>query len=443
MTEPMRRIRNLPADDTSNGWSGILPPRVERPSLMGDIRADWVVVGAGFAGLAAARRLAMNRPNDSIALIEAEAAGEGASGRNSGFAIDVPHNVGSSLAELDGSHRYIRLSRAAIAHLEDLIAAHGIDCDWSRRGKYHAAVSAQGVREVLEPLTKELDALAEPWRWLDAQALTAEIGTPYYRAAVYTPGGGLLNPAALCRGLADSLPGNVMLHERTPVTALDSANGIRLTTPGGSVSAPRMILTVNGWAEQFGAYRGRLLRFAAHASLTRQLTTAERERLGGVDDWGLTPANAFAGVTMRFTRDHRILIRQNLHYCPGLRQSAADRAANRAHHQRLFHGRFPMLAEVTLEHTWTGYVCLSRNHAPGFGRVAPNVWAAVCQNAVGVTKGTIGGLLAADMACGVDNPLISDMESLGTPSPLPPRPFLDLGVRVRSAWELWRWRREK
>ena len=111
-------------------------------------------------------------------------------------------------------------------------------------------------------------------------------------------------------------------------------------------------------------------------------------------DGARTPANAFAGITMRLTRDHRILIRHNLHFCPGLRQGAADRAANRARHQRLFRGRFPMLPVVTVEHTWTGYVCLSRNHAPGFGRVAPNIHSAVCQNAVGVTKGTIGGLLA-------------------------------------------------
>jgi glycine/D-amino acid oxidase-like deaminating enzyme len=102
-----------------------------------------------------------------------------------------------------------------------------------------------------------------------------------------------------------------------------------------------------------------------------------------------------------------------------------------------------MLSEVAIEHTWTGYLCLSRNHAPGFGRVASNVWAAVCQNAVGVTKGTIGGLLAADMACGVDNELISDMESLGTPAKLPPRPLLGIGVRARMAWELWRARDER
>ncbi|MEL6197980.1 MAG: FAD-dependent oxidoreductase, partial [Pseudomonadota bacterium] len=88
------------------------------------------------------------------------------------------------------------------------------------------------------------------------------------------------------------------------------------------------------------------------------------------------------------------------------------------------------------------FVCLSRNSAPGFGKLASNVWSAVCQNAVGVTKGTIGGMLAADMATDRDNPLIDDMLSLGEPSSLPPRPFLDIGVRTRFAWELWSNRHE-
>jgi glycine/D-amino acid oxidase-like deaminating enzyme len=95
-----------------------------------------------------------------------------------------------------------------------------------------------------------------------------------------------------------------------------------------------------------------------------------------------------------------------------------------------------------MEHTWTGYVCLSRNGAPGFGQVAPNVWSAVCQNAVGVAKGTISGQLAAEMALGEDDPLIADMISLGTPTPVPPRPLLDIGVRARFAYELFRSRHE-
>ena len=439
----MTRIGLLPADDQTNGWSGILSPRDEQPVLDVDVRADWVVVGAGFAGLAAARRLARNRPGEQVVLVEAQAVGEGASGRNSGFAIDLPHNVGSSMAELDGSHRFMRLARAAIEHLQGEVEAHQIDCQWARRGKYHAAVSTRGTREVLEPFAKELEALGETYEWVDKARLDPLLGTAHFNAAVYTPGCILMNPAALTRGLAESLPDNVTLYERSPVTEVDYRNGVSLKTPRGSVYAPRMIITVNGLAGEFGFYQGRLLRFAAHASLTRRLTDAEHEAIGAIDEWGLTPANAFAGITMRYTADRRILIRHDIHYQPSLRVDDRKRETVRRRHEKLFHERFPRLPQVTLEHTWTGFICLSRNGSPGFGRVAPNVHASVCQNAVGVTKGTIGGILAADMACEQDNPLIADMQSLGEPDALPPSPMLDVGVRAKLAWELWKARGER
>ena len=439
----MAKISILPKDDRTNGWSAILPKRPITAALNGAQHADWVVIGAGFAGLAAARRLAENRPNDKVILIEAHEVGEGASGRNSGFAIDLPHNVGSSLQELEGSHRFIRLSRAAIKYHEDAVAAGNIQCNWAERGKYHAAVHESGRENTLVPYTKELDALDEEYRWLDRAELKKEIGTDYFHSALYTKGGYLMNPAALTRGLADTLPENVSLHEHTPVTEAEFSNGVRLTTPGGSVAAPTAILAVNGFATQFGFYKNSLLSFVSHASLTRPLTSAERTALGGEDDWGLTPVNAISGVTMRLTQDHRILMRQRFRYAPSFRRPAAEAVQSRADHEKLFKKRFPMLPDVRMEHTWRGFVCLSRNHAPGFGRLGPNVLGAVCQNAVGVTKGTIGGVLAADMACGEDNPLIADMESQGEPQRLPPRPFLDLGVHARFAMEMWRGRREK
>ena len=436
------RIDLLPENDRTNGWAAHLPPRTPRPHLTGEVRADWIVVGAGWSGLAAARRLAENRPSDRIVVIDAAAASDGASGRNSGFAIDLPHTIGGSADENEGALGYMRLARAAIAFLKEQIEVHGIDCDWREKGKYQAAVTGRGVEEYLDPFAAALARLGEPFEWIEGPALAARLGTSHFTRAVYTPGGALMNPVALVRGLADSLPANVELYEHTPAVSVEYANGTRIATPEGTIRAPRCILAVNGFAPGFGAFKNRVLPMAAQASLTRPLTEAEQAAYAVAQDWGMTPANSFVGITMRYTPDRRILIRERIRYRPGMRVTEAERRMVTQRHQRLFDARFPMLRGVEVAHTWSGFVALTRNSAPGFGRVRGGVFAACFQNAIGVTKGTIGGLLAADLACGRDNPLVSDMERLGTPSALPPEPVLRLGVRARLAWELWRWRAE-
>ena len=437
-----KSIDHFPINDNGNGWSLMLPPRTPKSALNGEQEADWLVIGAGYAGLGAARRFAENRPNDRVIVLEAHEIGENASGRNSGFAIDIPHVIGGGKDEMEGSHRYMALSRAAIDYHETQIDKYRFDCDWSQPGKYQTASSERGVGELLEPFAKEMEVLGEPFEWVDKAECDKRLGTTHFKAAVYTPGCRLLNPAALCRGLADNMPDNVMLYENSPVINVDYANGIRVQTPNGEVRAAKLFIGVNGFAEKFGYYQRRLLPCAANASLSRQLTEAERKEMGSVENWGVTPSNAFVSVTMRYTNDHRILMRNNIYYNPAMRESNDFLHRMRAQHQRLFEERFPMLPEVSMEYTWTGFVCLSQNGAPGFGELADNVYASVCQNAIGVTKGTIGGMLAADMACGEDNELIGFMQSLGEPSKMPPRPFLDIGVRSRMNWELWRNRHE-
>ncbi len=438
----MRKIRHLPDNDNSNGWSRILPPRIAKPALQENITVDWVVVGAGYAGLAAARRLAENRPNDSIALIDAGEVGENASGRNSGFAIDLPHLVSTSKDELEGSHHYMALSRAAIENHEEQITKFGINCDWSQPGKYQTAVSDWGVEESLQPFAHELEMLNEEYQWIEGRELSEILGATHFKAAVYTPGCRLLNPAALVRGLADNLPENVSLYENCPVVGIDVGKRVKLATKAGSIDAGQMILGVNAFASYFGYYQNQLIPFAADASLSRQLSDDEQKALGCSGEWGVTPANAFASITMRYTQDHRILIRNNIYYNYRMRETQQHRDDMAVRHKKLFDERFPMLKEVNMEYTWAGYVCFSNNGAPGFGQIADNVYSSICQNAIGVTKGTIGGLLAADMACGVDNELIGFMQSLGEPGKVPPRPLLDIGVKCRTGWELWKARNE-
>jgi glycine/D-amino acid oxidase-like deaminating enzyme len=287
-----------------------------------------------------------------------------------------------------------------------------------------------------------LDQLGEPYQLLDRQQLADEIGTSYYHGALYAPGAFLMNPAALVRGLGDSQPENVTIYENSPVITANYGGKITLTTPNGCVRAQQLILGTGIYTEEFGFYKRSLLPIALSASLSRSLTIEEQKALGGQEDWGLTPVG-MPGVTMRYTQDHRLLIRQKVEYGPGCRRSDAYRTALRVGHQACFNARFPMLPQVTLEHTWTGFVCVAQNQGHGFGKVADNIHSAICQNGIGVTKGTISGLLAADLACSRDNPLISDLQSLGTPNRLPPQPFLGLGVRANLAWRHWTGRAEK
>ncbi len=87
-------ISILPKNDESCGWIKQIPSRQVQPALSGKQHADWVVIGAGFTGLAAARQLALLHPQARIVVLEAQRAAEGSSARNSGFLVDSTLNEG-------------------------------------------------------------------------------------------------------------------------------------------------------------------------------------------------------------------------------------------------------------------------------------------------------------------------------------------------------------
>lgn len=444
MNAPVSHKKLLPADDKTNGWSAILPKRAPRATARESASFDWLVIGAGYAGLSAARRLAALNPLHSIALIEAQQVGEGAHGRNAGFAIDLPHNNDHDPGNTEKGHRHIRLSRYGIETLDDLVSHYGIDCQWSRSGRYDCAVSPELARRLLGATVAELDALGEPYEIVRGDALRERLGTGYYDSAIYTPGTRLMNPAALSRGLADSLPSNVHLFEGSPVLELASEPTVVATLPGGvRLSGRKAILTNNAFIGRFGCFKRQLLPFVLFASLSRPLTPDERKHLGGTGDWGITPAHGIAGATLRYTQDFRILFRYGFQFAPNLRCPDSLRERMKRSHEVLFRARFPMLEQVKLEHFWAGYLSLSQNGAPGWGQLSKNVYAAVNCNGVGIAKQTTAGALIAELACDTGHPLISDMAALGSPDLLPRRPILDVGVRTYLAAQKWSGRSEK
>lgn len=92
----MYRNTSAPADDNGCGWFHLSPKRQPRAAHRGRSEARWVVLGAGFTGLAAARQLALHHADDEVILVDAQEVGFGASGRNSGFAIDLPKHFGTA-----------------------------------------------------------------------------------------------------------------------------------------------------------------------------------------------------------------------------------------------------------------------------------------------------------------------------------------------------------
>lgn len=431
------RINHLPDDDNSCGWNNILPPQ-ETTRLTGSTKAEWVIVGAGFTGLSAARQLARHYPDDRILLVDAQRVGEGASGRNSGFLIDLPHDVGASdyIGDLDIARNEMALNQAAVNHLRHIVQEEGIECHWRECGKIQGAVTPKGIK-VLEAYRSGLERLGAEYRMMNAEALQRKLSTDYYRQGLFTPGTVLLQPAALARGLARCLPDNVQLCELTPVTDVEYGSHIQLSTPAGTIQTRHLLLANNAFAKEFGFFSGALIPIFLYGGMTRQLTGDEQRRLGGDPYWGVIPADPY-GSTVRRTPDQRIQVRNTISFTPSGHSTQAMRDRARKHIVKSFQARFPMLEGVEMEHVWGGAICVSRNHTPYFGQLKENVYGAGCHNGLGLAKGTITGKLLADHIADQDSDLLRYMLSKPKPATNPPRPILDLGVNATLLYNQWK-----
>ncbi len=445
----MTRVSRLPRDPGPAAWNALLPPPQPARVLEEKITADWLVIGAGFAGLAAVRRLTQLRPGDRIVLLEASRIGDGPAGRNSGFMIDLPHKLTSedySGEDAAKDQAQTELNRAAIDFAAQAADEYGMDAEsFDRSGKVNGAAAERGVKANAS-YAAHLAELDEPHELLDRQAMRELTGSGYYLGGLFTPGAAMIQPAKFVRAMAAGLAGQVDIFEQSPVTETRRVDGDwRATTPQGSVTAPRIILAVNGHAESFGYFRRRLVHIHLYASMTRALTSEEARVLGGAPRWGVTPSDPMGSTVRRIsgTGGDRIVIRNRVTYDPTREIDAARLERMGRTHDASFKARFPALPEDMMEHRWGGRLCLSLNDAPAFGEIEDGVFAACCQNGLGTTKGTISGVLAAEQAARGNNPLLVRMLEAPAPQRLPPEPIAALGAIATMKWKEWRAGRER
>ncbi len=154
-----------------SGWYAILPEPKPPVVLENDITADWLVIGGGFAGLAAAQRLQQLRQNERIVLLDSLRIGEGSSGRNSGFMIDLPHDISTDnyVGAVERDVLQTQKNRYALSFAAEAAEEYGFSKEvFNPCGKINAAASESGDihnREYME----HLKAMGEDSTWLDAE----------------------------------------------------------------------------------------------------------------------------------------------------------------------------------------------------------------------------------------------------------------------------------
>lgn len=429
------RVSRLPRDPGPAGWNRLLPDPDPPARLEEKITADWLVIGAGFAGLAAAHRLAKQVTGARIVVLDAVRVGDGPAGRNSGFMIDLPHDLTSKDygGALDSDVVQTQDNRTGIAHAAAMAEEYGLSAEaFSMSGKINAAASVRGMAHN-RAFARHLDAMNEPHEMLDAAQMRALTGTAYYESGLFTPGTAMIQPAMFVRGVAQGLRSNrVTLHENSPVIALDRHGDWIARTPRGQVTAPRVILAVNGHLNSFGRAPGRLMHVFTYASMTRALGPDEVARLGGEALWGLTPADPMGTTVRRISGvgGDRIVIRNRFTFDPGMEVGAARIARVGRDHDIALARRFPQLAGVEMAFRWGGRLCLSRNNVQVIGQLDEGLYSACCQNGLGTAKGTLAGGLAADMSMGVPSPALDRALAADAPTRLPPAPIARIGANL-------------
>jgi gamma-glutamylputrescine oxidase len=369
---------------TANPWT-------PQPALSGDRTCDVVVVGGGFTGLSAA--LACAEKGLSVVLLEAEAIGFGASGRNGGQLIP---GLRWSMREIDAEFGRER-ARAifdvvweARDRVWDRVARHAIACDL-KPGHLEAAYKPADFTD----MQREAEFLDARFGYSTEVVARADLGRHIaggnYHGGVYDPRGGHFHPLNYALGLARAaLDAGVLIHERSQVVRLDAAGPVRVTTERGAISATDAILATDAWISGLDAALGRhTVPIMNYNVATAPLTDAD----------ALLPSDAavadsrFVLNYFRLSADKRLIFGGGEKY--GQRPPADIAAFVRPHIAQVF----PALAEVPVDYGWGGAVAVTMNRLPHIGRKG-SVFFAHGFSGHGALVTTLAGEILADAVTG-------------------------------------------
>ncbi len=422
-------------NDTNCYWINDLNSRTNIKSLKSNHDCDWLIIGAGFTGLSAARKLAQLNPNKKIIIVDSQLAGEGASGRNSGYLVDTTLNDGlSSNKNLEYYKKKSNIYALGIKAVRQFIKEYQVDCDWNECGKYFAS-SLNVDKKILLNFSKILNKLNFEHSIFEKNKLNNLLGTNFYKIALYTKGGILLHPGKLVRSMINALTNNVELYENSHLYKWTNFKDyINCNFKNFDINTKKIIFTTNGFLKSLGIKNNYNFPITLTASMSRPLNDYEFKLIGEPEEWGVLPVRPM-GATIRMTKDRRILIRNTAEIHNPFEMSNSHLQKRSEIHKIGIKKRFPKLPDDLIKYSWSGIVSRSGNGSQIFEKISNNIYVAGCYNGSGIGVGTLFGEQIAIKASDENSDEIKIIEERKKPNLLPPQPFLNLGVKTRLFFE--------
>lgn len=339
------------------------PAWAPSPPLQGEVSCDVAVVGAGLAGLSAALELASR--GLSVTVLEAQHVGFGASGRNGGQAI---HGLACDMSVIeaqlgrDDARRVFDMSIDALDLMRQRIATHAIACEW-QDGFLSVATSPRKAQALAEWAQHMAQAYGYPMTVAARDEVRHWIDSPRYHGAVHDPRSGHLHPLKYTQGLAQAaMAAGARLYEGTSVTALEQGTTVTLRTPQGGVRARQVLLAGNVYLQGLASTLSpRIMPVGTYIVCTEPLEPALLRSL-------IPTRSAVCDTNVvldyfRPTADQRMLYGGRVSYSTA---TPLDLAGSL---RRRMVATFPQLAGTSISHAWGGFVDITMNRAPDFGRL--------------------------------------------------------------------------
>ncbi len=409
-------------------WAATAVAAPDCPPLEGHVSTDIAVIGAGFAGLSTALHLA--EKGVSVTVLEAAEPGFGASGRNGGQVINGLKD-GLDLVGKFGAAKAEQMQAFAARTADtvfDLVQRHGIDCDAGRGGWIQAAHSNRNAQDLLRKV-EERAAQGANVTYLNGEETAEATGCDWYRGAFLDRECGTLQPLSYARGLAVAAQkAGATVHGQSPVLSLARVDGKwRVETPGGSVTADKIVLCTNGYSSLTDAAKSVervVLPFFSYQIATAPLSDNLLKTLPA-QGLGVSETRRVLSYS-RIDAQGRFLMGARGRMDGELDESGFSFARRRL--QELF----PRLASQAIEFGWNGRVAITLDHLPRLVEPAPGLHAALGWNGRGVAMTSAMGPVMADWLTG------TRAEELPMPvTKAKPIPFHSLRVPASRAMAYW------